>query len=405
MWDSYAKIQMTKITIPITVWLEPKDLNHPIKVRWLGQDHEIHKEPLLCESHCVMDLEHLNDHTEICHFTGFVGGETMPCIKIRPVTVGDVPVQDSDFFGLAADNGTTITNCHEVTQDGSLTLQARSQKHRLFWAPWYQSDHRSDFVFENELLDDWGSTVRPWRVGMFGPQDHRISRKLYLNQPHLPQAGHSPYDLATFGCSITFGNALDVGTAWPELLKTDSVLNLGVPGLGIDGCLLQLITAERHYDWKRTVILLPNPERGLIRFRVPQTGQWMRIPLSATLADWSHHRLKDWAWSQMGILMTRSDIQSLREQFIRASWDIIMSETQTRSWRCLDRLIKVCERQGKPYWIGSWDEDTNHRLQERLDPQHRLPRFRKTDHALDGSHPGPLSHKLWADQIQSIITG
>ena len=68
-----------------------------------------------------------------------------------------------------------------------------------------------------------------------------------------------------------------------------------------------------------------------------------------------------------------------------------MSETQTRSWRCLDRLIKVCERQGRPYWIGSWDEDTNHRLQERLDPQHRLPRFRKTDHALDGSHPGPLT--------------
>jgi hypothetical protein len=397
---------MRLITLDIELQLIPQSLSHPIDIQWDDTIHRLQYDPVRCRVRRTVDLDLPVEHLELCSIRGFSPGQTRARIEVKPVSIGTTVIQDWDLFSQIWSDGTRIDNCHEITRDGKLVLRARDHIGRLTWSPWYQSARRSDFVFKNELLDDWGTAVRPWHTGMFGMHDTRVSRKLYRNEPHLPTdaPADTVYSAVCFGCSFTYGSAMLEQELWPNLLGLPRVLNLAVPGLGIDGCLQQLTRAQQVFQWERTILLLPGPYRELIRFQLPHTGQWVRTSISAAPAiDWENNQLKQWAWGQLGISMQAEDIERLRRRFTDTLHRMIMQETPQRSWRCVDRIQRHCERAGRPYYIGTWDEETHHYMSSRLPEQHLLPLFPRIDLARDDAHPGPRSHAQWAEQIRPLV--
>lgn len=359
----------------------------------------------------TLDKPYWDNAVKICRIEGFRPGLDQR-IVIKGITINDRPQDNESFFDLldfcVTGNRFTqdhvITNCHEICFNGDLLLAVPRNRDRLFSCPYYYSTKKDDFVFMNSLLDEYDGDVMPYR------NDPRPSRKMYLNRPHHEYSTEKLYDLACFGCSVTYGTGLARRDRWSDLLSTDP-LNLAVPALGIDGIFLQVKNALEKFQFQKIIMLLPNFERRLVRLRLPRVDAWCRIPVTPGRMEWHHSRIKHWAWQQMGIQHDRDDLEHWKRTYVQKTRTLIeesMTSGNRTGQRILDRLLRLCDDSGRPYFVGSWDEEVQGALSDRVEPHRLLPSFTYPDRpwndwAMDGQHPGPHSHRRWARLIAPII--
>ena len=79
-----------------------------------------------------------------------------------------------------------------------------------------------------------------------------------------------PIDVVCFGCSFTYGSGVGDEDTWPYLLGKKlnlSVGNFGTAGMSIHGCLKQTLYGLENYNANKIIILLPNFERILYKFK------------------------------------------------------------------------------------------------------------------------------------------
>jgi hypothetical protein len=356
------------------------------------------------EYRAELDYSSLPDSLKICQIDGIVGGMDQKII-ITALTINDRPVDAGSFFNLldfavkgnrfAHDH--VISNCHEICFNGELLLAIGGNLDRIFWCPYYYSAKKDDFVFQNSLLDDYGSDIRTYN------RDPRESIKKYRNVPHHDYEIDRAYDVACFGCSVTYGEGLSVRDTWGHLLSENS-LNLAVPGLGVDGIFLNLKNALAKFQFGKIVILLPNFDRKLIRLYLPGLDAVCRIPVNPQSLDWHHSRIKHWAWDMMGIQHDRSALEQWKATYQKRCLDMVLAQDgQAYGKRVLDRMLTLLAHSGKDFYLSSWDEEAYAHLRDRVDGAVILPFFRSIDKAFDKMHPGPQSHAQWAEQIRPLI--
>ena len=342
---------------------------------------------------------------KICRFAGFVAGLNQKII-IREMTMNGRLVETGSFFNFldfsVKDNefvsDKLMSNCREVSFNGELLLSVEKNRDRLFWCPYYYSSKKDDFVFINDLADDYGSGIRRY-VG-----DDRNSTKRYKNIPHHEYENQLYYAVACFGCSVTYGTGLDTRFVWPSLISSRS-LNLSVPSLGVDGVFLNLKNALKKFHFDNIVVLLPNFERRLARLQLPEVGGFCRIPITTGHAEWSHNLFKHWAWDQVGIHFNQDRVAEWKKEYNKKFMGLLRDEDCVYGKRVLSMLLRLCNSTDKKIYFSSWDQEVYNHLIDAVEMSNVfvLPFFKTIDRALDNIHPGVASHAAWADEVFKIM--
>lgn len=323
-------------------------------------------------------------------------------LEINSFYINSVDVEAGemqDFFSLTVTGNKYASDCliekvSEICFNGKLNLIVKKNMKRFFWSPFYTSDKRNDFVYDNRLACLAEGTEHYQNL------DQRLGEKVYLNLPHKTIDENKSFGLGCFGCSVTFGTALDYKEVWPSLL-TQNHLNLSLPGLGIDGIYLNLLNGLKKFDWQTTVIVLPNWERKILRFHLP-SGQVTRVPAALT-SEWAHHQFKHWAWKTFNRQLTQSDRSRWKNIYQKNFQSMMDGKVEKYSKKILTMIVDLCERHGKPLYLTSWDEDVYTELKSFIESKRILPFFETIDEAVDRLHPGPDSHKKWADKARGLI--
>jgi hypothetical protein len=307
--------------------------------------------------------------------------------------------ETQDFFSLAVTNNKYVEDhllekVSEICFNGKLNLVVGRNIRRFFWSPFYSSKKRNDFVYDNRLA-----------CSMEGPEhlltiDERLGEKVYTNLPHKTIDQKKDFELGCFGCSVTFGTGLDYKEVWPSLL-TQNHLNFSVASLGIDGIYLNLLNSLKKFNWRTTVIVLPNWERKILRFRLP-SGEVTRVPTTVT-GEWARTHFKHWAWKTFNRQLSEDDRQKWKKAYQKNFQSMIDGKVEEYSKRILTKIIHLCEKSERPFYLTSWDEDTYESLKSFVGADKILPFFEKIDSAKDSLHPGPESHKKWADLNRLLL--
>ena len=316
---------------------------------------------------------------------------------INSVDVDQEEMQD--FFSLAlsgnrySDDG-LLEKVSEICFNGELNLVTGTNIRRFFWSPFYASRSRNDFVYDNRLacaIEDSAPHLTT---------DERLGEKVYSNIPHADIDQDNKFELGCFGCSVTFGTGLEQDEVWPALLSKNH-LNLSVAGLGIDGIYLNLLNGLKKFDWQTTVIVLPNWERKILRFRLP-SGEITRVPTTLT-GEWAHNHFKHWAWKTFNRQLTETDRQRWKRMYQRNFKSLVDGRVEEYSKRILTKIVEICERYDRPLYLTSWDDDTYHSLGSFIGSDKILPFFDRLDEAKDMAHHGPKSHEKWADLSRPFV--
>ena len=280
--------------------------------------------------------------------------------------------------------------CWELGFNGHFFLDVSAMRDQFLWFPYYYSARRTDFVFNNTILD-CNATHHCYpkcsdvHLGLHGNR--------FLNSPHHPR--HRPgdhYRYGCFGCSFTEGAALTRGDEWPALLAQHSaVINLGVSGGGADSIFLNLQRALDTFQIERVIILFPNLQRRLWRFGVD--GQHFRVPVC--INGWSGDAMDSCIWFEW---------KWLDEKLSHIKKKMCMDDgTAEYSRRVIRRTVSLLQRRGLPFWVSSWDTDTYEVLAGLVADDNLLPFFKNDRNALDGRHASAQSHRAWVQQIQPIV--
>lgn len=318
---------------------------------------------------------------------------------INSIDVG--PEEMQDFFSLSvegnkyADDG-LIEKVSEICFNGKLNLMVGKNIRKFFWSPFYSSRKRNDFVYDNRLACLAEGTDH------YPTIDERLGEKVYTNLPHKDIDRNNDFKLGCFGCSITFGTGLDYKEAWPSLLTHDH-LNFSLPSLGIDGIYLNLVNSLKKFEWKTTVIVLPNWERKILRFHLP-SGEVTRVPTTLT-HEWAQGHFTHWAWKTFNRQLSEDDRRRWKKIYQKNFRSLVDGKVERYSKKVLTKIVKLCENHDRPLYLTSWSEDTYDSLESFVESDRILPFFEKIDEARDMVHPGPNSHKKWADQTKSILFG
>ena len=339
----------------------------------------------------------------LLHIKNFRDTKDIILIKNVKINQKDLKNESQDYFDFEMNNGEIIQKAHEICVDGQLKFNIARVKSRLFWCPWYYSSKTDDFTFDNRLLEEFSLPADqiPWNI------EGNIGKKNYHNQPHHDYDTDKNYEIGCFGCSITYGSALRRSEIWPNLLHPNN-LNLGVPGLGIDGIFYNLKNAIEKFKWKKTFILLPNFDRKLLKIDIPDFGH-TRIPVTAGdgrewMTEWSQTDFKHWAWEMLSRNTSKDFMKIWKNQYNKIFLEILQDEVENYSIEYLEKIIKLCQDNHLDVYYGTWNEEVFEWLGENIEYKKKLPFFKTIDKAQDRRHPGPASHKRWVDAVKQQLS-
>ena len=240
--------------------------------------------------------------------------------------------------------------------------------------PWYHSKKEIDFVYLNQLATCTNS------VGCWSGEEN-IHLDEWPNVPYDPLITCQNGDNFALGCSVTYGSGVEKSLTWPSLLELH---NFGQPGIGVDS--IYHIASQVVGKWSpgKIIIIFPELSRRLIKFtkgdyhfRFPCTINGPVNPLVA-YSDYYHLKAKE-----------------LDGMFQDLKKEMVLDDGNTYARRYLKLISELpCEIQ-----VSSWSQETYEILPNYF--KNVLPLFNRTDRALDASHPGPLSHKNWVEELKN----
>lgn len=273
-----------------------------------------------------------------------------------------------------------VINEKEIMFNGGVVFTV--DKEILMYFPWYHSKKEIDFVYLNKLATCTNS------VGCWSGEGD-IHPDEWPNVPYDPLIKCQKGDDFALGCSVTYGTAVEKSLTWPSLLELH---NFGQPGMGVDS--IYHIASQVVGKWSpgRMIILFPELSRRLIKFR--RGDYHFRFPCTIrgpvnlgfdpldqsldAYSDYYHLKAKE-----------------LYGMFQDVKKEMVLDNGNTYSRRYLKLISELpCEIQ-----VSSWNKETYEILPNHF--KNVLPFFNRTDRALDASHPGPLSHENWVEELKN----
>ena len=234
------------------------------------------------------------------------------------------------------------------------------QEAKLKWFPYYFSKKKIDWVNKNH----------PY-IKIFG------------NFPYDPTKRKRKFDKIALGDSVTFGNDIPAKNRYCSIVGYE---NFGVRGLGIDSVYYNLIQIKKLFKPKKIIILLPGCARRLISFK--SKGYYFRIPglLEMPLNDFPFDR--DTFWTKK---------KTLHQLIENNNHKIVKDHNFSYQKKFLKKIAEL-----DPHvMISSWSDTTYNFLPQYF--TNILPKFEQVDFGEDGKHPGIISHKKWAKNIQNLL--
>lgn len=280
-----------------------------------------------------------------------------------------------------------------ICSDGVLCISPAVNRSAFEWFPYHYSKARSGYVYENSSIDcpnhHGYRCALPWC-------DSSTPRQTWPNQSPMDLCDSKlEYDTICFGCSQTFGSALRHGEEWPALLAQDqdSVLNISVPGIGAEGIYLNLLHSLGDFNTKRVIIVYPNRERRLMRWR--QGDQHIRIPVSSiNVKNFEHYR------KHLNGLFVPQDMQWLSRRTFQLHRDSVLGRAARLNNRVMLRIRDLLREREIPALYSSWDPDTYNELKSITPADQLLPQFPWDKGAPDGWHSSAAAHREWYQSWQ-----
>jgi hypothetical protein len=188
------------------------------------------------------------------------------------------------------------------------------------------------------------------------------------------------YDIICFGCSVTYGSGVKEEDTWPYLLGKKlnvSVGNFGTAGMSIHGCLRQLLFCLENYTAKKFIILLPNFERVLHKFKFLNNSAYYNFTCN-------------------------SDEKNMMYKFF--DYVKLIKYTFENSHKDGKRIINYFNKLNANMYLTSWSSEVYAAIP---DGGKKLPPFPSfdtfTERAMDGQHPHKKHYELFVESILPYI--
>jgi len=343
-----------------------------------------------------LNFDDLVDSIKILQVSGF---EPDPdCnIKITNVSINGHLIKDFHYlmsFDMKDNPYVKNESINEVAMldfNGSLNLEIKKNIDRFQWFQFVFSKNRHSVIYRNDILGCtsqhgcWGKTEGcrhddPWQlfdIDRFADKEH--------------------YDTVALGCSVTAGSGILKDQCWPALLKSNGheVLNLGIPGGGIDSVLINTINIIKNgKKFDQLIILLPNMTRRLVRVsRHSMVFNFLINP----------HSCEQNLDNHFNIYFSKDEINGLVEKNVK---NLVMSDYVHRNKKLIKRLIHHLESTGVQFKISSWADETYEILDSCVSPNNLLPKFNEEQDkatGIDGLHPSEKIHQKWVNDIIPML--
>ena len=342
-----------------------------------------------------LNFDDLVDSIKILQVSGF---EPDPdCnIEITDVSINGYAVKN--FYDLMTfdmkDNpyveNESINQVAMLDFNGTLNLEIKKNIKRFRWFQFVFSKNRHGMIYKNDIL---GCTSQHGCWGKNGGCHHDDPWQLF-DLDRFADKDH--YDTVALGCSLTAGTGILKDQCWPSLLKSKGheVLNLGLPGGGIDSIFINTINIIKSgTKFDQLIILLPNMTRQLVR--VPKHGM--------TFNFFTNPQSREDLGNHFNIYFSKDELNALVEKHMK---NLVMSDYVRRNKKLIYRLIHYLESTGVQFKISSWSDETYEILDSFVSPGNLLPKFNEgKDEAtgIDGSHPSEKIHQKWVNDIISML--
>lgn len=291
-------------------------------------------------------------------------------IKVNKITLNDI--ETNIFYNtslLINDSDTVLTSVHEITKKGVYTLQLDDLyilSHRS--NNWHCSNLKEDFIFQYEFTRDSFTNT-------------------YRDRNHI---GFDKEFTPCFGCSFTYGEGQPDTDAWPHILakKTDkNYLNLGVPGIGIDGIYNNLKLLHKKHKFNDCMILFPTFNRRIVRCKIDDLH--FRISSTVNIHD---------ATSEYHLYRNKEVI----DKMTKVKESIVKDTNDRYSKIFLTKIINYCRKNNIRLMASSWDDEVYRYLQSQ-DHVNMLCQFPKLslfkERADDGQHPHKKHYQYFTDSF------
>ena len=338
------------------------------------------------------------DEIRLCGFSGFVA-DPEPNIIIERLEINDYQVRDYNSilsFRMSGNKfveNKLVDGLDRIDFNGDLVIQMNSKnKDRLMWFPTTFSYNKDDMVYLNSILNCQSS------FGCYGMEQDCIHEPPYKLFDPRALSDNKNYDIIALGCSFTFGTGIKKNMSWPSLLQGQGhhILNLGVPGAGIDTIFVNLKNLlKKRFSFKKILILLPDVGTRKLYTIKKHDLYFHLITSGATPTQFSE--------GDFNIFFQKDELDKIYRDRHR---DMVLSGSTERDTRIIKRLVRVLNDHRIDYAVGSWSEATYEVLEKNIEEDKLLPMFNKdldTRTGQDGKHPAEQIHEKWVKSIEHLI--
>ena len=345
-------------------------------------------EKLSLEIDCVLHLKHTREEKKLKKEINIHPKNLKSVLLMSSVSRADI-----DVISLSI-NKRKIDNFNDFLKfsGDNLFIDLKANQEQLLWFPYFYSENKMDFVFNNSYNDyknDIGRVYVP-----------HVSYRIGWSNQAFPEINKKEFDLGCFGCSITKGHDLPTNTAWPyqyaEKTK-ESMANFGVGNLSVAGIFMNLKVALQRHKFKKIILLLPTLNRSL--FRVQKSGYHLRVPIG-----WpGHNKLPAGflrAFSDETVWLTNKDLVNIMKKSRSELMDGSLSRKTKACIRRIKRLLGT--EKDLTFYISSWDDECYSYINEVFDKENVIEKFDCQNWerlAEIGDHPHQDLHTEWVNKI------
>jgi hypothetical protein len=260
-------------------------------------------------------------------------------------------------------------------------LEFKIDKDKLYWFPTYYSKNKIDFVYQNNLATCQG-VEGCW-------QDEKTEHLSgATNIPYDPSVKPEVNDKFALGCSVTYGTAVDRTQTWPALLGYE---NFGVPGAGVDAIFYNAYKIVELFKPKTMIIMFPDMSRRMLEFE--RKGHFFRMPITSSTRGFLTGDFNQGTFPLRPNFWIGS--KEINELVLQRERQMVEDENNDHSKHYLQKISALpCDIR-----VSSYNLETYKILPNYF--KNVLPFFNSLDKALDDSHPGPLSHKNWVEELKN----
>jgi hypothetical protein len=268
-----------------------------------------------------------------------------------------------------------LTSIHRIDFNGIYQLKVNEEYlEPLRSQHWHVSNNNFDYIFNYIFSENIFDLI-------YRPRNHK---KIFSDS------------ICVLGDSFTYGSGLDNSDTWPVLLEEKiklPVMNLAVPGAGIDLIYNNYKKLVKEYNFKKIIINFPNMERRLIRCCL-EGKKFYKVPTSFVPMDSNN------PW-----LYANYETVKIRRKKIEKK--IINDINFFYSKKILKKIINLSKKQNIKTFYTSRDNYTYSYIKSNYEDANMLPKYPQLtlfkERAKNGTHPAGVHNEYFVKEIIHLI--